>query len=106
MAKVSKKTVNLATKFCANHVILQLIADEIIAQTNQENLTEAEKIVTMTENLMKEIESKSDSLNSILEKTNLKDVNVFDLCTTMMGSLIDEQQELTMKLVAINNEEV
>lgn len=104
MAKVSKKTVNLATKFCANHVMLQLIANEIIAQTTQENLTEAENIATLTENLMKEIESKSDSLNSILEKTNLKDNNVFDLCTTMIRSLIDEQQELAMKLVAINEQ--
>lgn len=105
MAKVSKKTVNLATKFCANHVMLHLIANEIIAQTTQENLTEAENIATLTENLMKEIDSKSDSLNSILEKTNLKDMNVFDLSTTMIRSLIDEQQELVMKMVAINNEQ-
>ena len=85
--------------------MLQLIANEIIAQTTQENLTEAENIGTLTENLIKEIDSKSDSLNSILEKTNLKDMNVFDLCTTMIRSLIDEQQELVMKLVAINNEQ-
>ena len=105
MAKASKKTVNLATKFCANHVMLQLIVNEIIAQTTQENLTEAENIATLTDNLIKEIESKSDALNSILEKTNLKDMNVFDLCTTMMNSLIDEQYEIANKLVAINNEQ-
>ena len=105
MTKVSKKTVTLVTKFCANHVMLQLIANEISAQTIQENLDEVEKIATLTENLIKEIDSKSDSLNSILEKTNLKDMNVFDLCTTMIRSLIDEQQELVMKLVAINNEQ-
>ena len=106
MAKVSKKTVNLASNLCANHVMLQLIANEIIARTTQENLTEAEKIANLTDNLMKEIESKSDSLNNILEKTNLKDVDMFELCVAMMRDVIKQQYELVTKLVAINNEEV
>ena len=86
--------------------MLQLIANEIIARTTQENLTEAEKIANLTDNLMKEIESKSDSLNNILEKTNLKDVDMFELCVAMMRDVIKQQYELVTKLVAINNEEV
>ena len=106
MDKVSKKTVTLASNFCANHVMLQLIADEIISRITQENLTEAENIATLAENLMVEIDENADSLNSILEKTNLKDVNVFGLCVEMLRDVIKQQYELVTKLVAINNEEV